>query len=450
VSVGSLAWFVEECGGAVPLELEVGDRARERVTRWVLPQPFALLGSKPDADVVLSDEQVSARHAYLQVLDGRVRVFDLHSRTGIVWPDGTKRSGVIHPQEEVTVGPFAVRLVRGGHDTPTADAAQVGLLPPPPYGGRTLPRVGFEFLRKGELHHAWEMVRAVVLVGSSAECKLCLKHESVSRVHCSLVRTPRGVWVVDLRGRGGIVVNGSAVRFALLEEGDELLIGKFRLRCRYGMATPSALLLKNAARPSVLAAPVPGAGQRGTDLAVSPSASAAEALLLPLVTQFASMQQQMFDQFQQALGMVLQAFGAWHSDQADLIRQELQQLNATTQELQGLQSQLAQQHLEKQVAGALPREAAFDRGADARPAQSAPLPVAKDRPTTAETREQCESSASAAVERPKAQAASAHDPAEDIHTWLTQRIASLEGERQSTWKRLLGFLSGTGAGAPAP
>ena len=42
------------------------------------------------------------------------------------------------------------------------------------------------------------------------------ENDSVSRVHCSLVRTPGGVWVVDLHGQGGTKIKGHSVEYARL------------------------------------------------------------------------------------------------------------------------------------------------------------------------------------------------------------------------------------------
>ena len=48
-----------------------------------------------------------------------------------------------------------------------------------------------------------------------------------------------------------------------------------------------------------------------------------ESMLVPLVNQFGLMQQQMFDQFQQAMAMMVQMFGTMHRDQMEVIRAEL-------------------------------------------------------------------------------------------------------------------------------
>ena len=58
---------------------------------------------------------------------------------------------------------------------------------------------------------------------------------------------------------------------------------------------------------------------------------------MPLVNQFGMMQQQMFDQFQQAIAMMVQMFGEMHRDQMKVIREELDRLHELTDELNAAQ-----------------------------------------------------------------------------------------------------------------
>ena len=74
--------FLTACGLADSLQLVVeSQRAAEGELR-LLHQPFALIGRDPRADVILDHAQVSRRHVYLQVVDGRAFWVDLESRTG--------------------------------------------------------------------------------------------------------------------------------------------------------------------------------------------------------------------------------------------------------------------------------------------------------------------------------------------------------------------------------
>ena len=52
-----------------------------------------------------------------------------------------------------------------------------------------------------------------------------------------------------------------------------------------------------------------------------PQSESTESMLVPLVNQFGLMQQQMFDQFQQAMAMMVKMFGTMHRDQMEVIRE---------------------------------------------------------------------------------------------------------------------------------
>ena len=66
------------------------------------------------------------------------------------------------------------------------------------------------------------------------------------------------------------------------------------------------------------------------------SSDLTESMLVPLVNQFGLMQQQMFDQFQQAMAMMVQMFGTMHRDQMAVIREELDRLHDLTEEFHAL------------------------------------------------------------------------------------------------------------------
>ena len=76
-----------------------------------------------------------------------------------------------------------------------------------------------------------------------------------------------------------------------------------------------------------------------------------ESMLVPLVNQFGLMQQQMFDQFQQAMSMLVQMFGKMHRDQMDVIRAELDRLHELTEEFQSLKDELAKRAQAQSRAG---------------------------------------------------------------------------------------------------
>ncbi len=67
-------------------------------------------------------------------------------------------------------------------------------------------------------------------IGRSATAEIRLNDPTVSRRHAVIVRTPEGeLRVLDDRSLNGVFVNGEAVEWSPLADGDELAIGRYRL-----------------------------------------------------------------------------------------------------------------------------------------------------------------------------------------------------------------------------
>ena len=141
----------------------------------------------------------------------------------------------------------------------------------------------------------------------------------------------------------------------------------------------------------------------------------AEALLMPLVSQFSEMQQQMFEQFQQTLLMMAQMFGNLQREQMTLIRQELEQIQELTRQLHTLQSEGA-------ARAAMPLPATPQAGAP-----SSPMPGRSSKPAA--------SAAKSDTLSPKF-----CDP--NVHVWLSQRLSALQQERQNRWQKVLSLVTG--------
>ena len=126
-------------------------------------------------------------------------------------------------------------------------------------------------------------------------------------------------------------------------------------------------------------------------------------MLVPLVNQFGMMQQQMLDQFQNAMGMLVEMFGTLQREQMDQIRQELDQLREVTREFQDVKLELAAYKQERAQA-----EAAGRRGRRARRLRRRPMV-----PAAPEVEVVTPSSRSSAVPRSAANGhrASKHSPA---------------------------------------
>jgi pSer/pThr/pTyr-binding forkhead associated (FHA) protein len=385
--------FLDACGISGPLQIALRSAGESGVR--LLHQPFALIGRDQRSDVPLDHRLVSRRHVYVQVVEGQAFWIDLDSRSGTLDEGQPRKFGWLDAGRVIRVGPFELQRLMGngstqkGRQAPSGSAA-ISPLIARSHASQPLPEVALEFLNGPSRSACWPMNRVMSLIGSAAGCKFRLADPSVAPFHCSLLRSPPGLWVVDLLGPEGIGVNDASVRHALLADHDVLRVGRYRIRihCRFpgreqirdavGDQRPVMPIAGESGRyppepiptdilPNITEFPVPDlAGRaevrtRGLSLFPSPSqtplvdwASSASAelarlergeltdpVLVPLVNQFGLMQQQLMDQFQQTISMLVQMFGSLHRDQMDLIREELDQLRDLTKEFQALKLELA-------------------------------------------------------------------------------------------------------------
>jgi len=489
------------CGGPWVVEVGFGDRVPARQERH---QPFAVVGRGKQADLLLEHNEVSRSHAVLQVIGGQVFCFDLGSRTGTHWRDGPRASGWVVPGEPIRIGPFQIRLPPASAtcEVPSAMlrhstshiAHRTSHVPPAwhplfPDSGGLLPNppVNLEFLNGKTQKRQWQVNRVLTLLGSAPACKVRLVSRSVAQIHCYLVATPAGVWVVDLLSTAGVFRNGTPIRFARLEDADQLLLGEFLIRARQG--EPAAVAAKLAPGESPGAKWPPGqelqpysVGQAfqpdlhqgcqagKPDLQARPGlslrlasqgeiAQASEAGLLPLMNQFSLMQQQMFDQFQQTMMMMFQMFGTLQQNQMAALRDELDRVHQLTRELQTLQETLERSASQREAVdhpadAASPAPAAGNYIPRSQPRDVAangpthpepqvlpvPIPAAEAAKAATMPAAQVGASPAASAAAPKA-SPGAPDPA-NLHAWLYQRMESVRQERQSRWQTILGLLGG--------
>jgi pSer/pThr/pTyr-binding forkhead associated (FHA) protein len=395
----SVDLFQKACGAAGPLELQATGPSGQPAGHLAVQQPFALIGRDPANDFCLDDQQVSQRHAYVQVIAGRVFCVDLGSRTGIRCAGAPGPSGWLDPGQPLEIGPFALRL---------ANAATVGTLGAnapgsPGFLGSPLearaadyfqlPAATLEFANGLTRQSRWRLNRALTLVGRAPGCKLQLADVSVSRYHCAILGTPDGVWVIDLLGKDGTRVNGARIRFARLDNGDRLQVGKFLIRLWLDRLTQSVsapvLVSSLAAAPR----PQTGVGERGAGPAEQGAAE--ESVLAPLTQQFQHLRQRTFDEFHQTMLVMMQMLNTLQRERMAPVREDLDQVYQLTLELQSL-------HAEQ-----------------AKPSPSVDALRALTRPD------------SPAAPLPETQSPAA------IQGWLSQRIAALQQERQSRWHKVL-------------
>jgi pSer/pThr/pTyr-binding forkhead associated (FHA) protein len=67
-------------------------------------------------------------------------------------------------------------------------------------------------------------------VGRSLAADIRFDDPTVSRRHALIVRQPDGVRVLDDRSLNGVFVNGERVEWRALQDGDEIVVGRYRLQ----------------------------------------------------------------------------------------------------------------------------------------------------------------------------------------------------------------------------
>jgi len=467
--------FLKACGATGPLTLRIEGPGPQAAETVVLAQPFAMVGRNDRADLTLDHDLVSRRHAFLQMIEGKVFYIDMGSRTGSAVGDSPSEWGWVGPGQGLRVGPYTLRLPGAGA------GAGAGAVDPPaanPLLSRSseradLPRVSLAVQSLGNQSH-WQMSPVLTLVGSSPRCKIKLGDSRLSKFHCALLRTPGGLWAVDLLGRGGVTLNGRPVRAARVGPGDVLGMGLATLRPGFegppqdgaastGLATgvwsnPPARIEPQAGFPVVPAGIYPPAHPPDALTADALPAGLGQSVggepaLSLLLNHFGQMQQQMANQFQQSMMMMMQMFGGMHQDQMGLVREELDRLRELTSEIQSIKSQLAERPAPAPNPPPFYRPAGADpyRGGNGfatppgprpdphphpYPGQRPPVPSSSAPPTAPAAPASADDSSGevAAVKYP------AMTPEAGVHDWLSDRLTTIEQEQQSRWQKIVSLL----------
>jgi pSer/pThr/pTyr-binding forkhead associated (FHA) protein len=406
---GDVGQFLEACGASGPLRLEWDEGEAGRPVGRDFERPAILVGRNRRADLVLDHSLVARRHAYFQLVEGRLFAIDLGSRLGLRWGGVPRLMGWIDRNRPVQVGETTIRVV-GGDRTEEG----VGVPGPGPTSRRyesrrSLPRAVMELRSPGEERRPIPMDRVLTLIGSSPHCAVRLPAPGFSRFICALLRTPAGVWAIDLLSSRGLTINGVCCREALLEDGDVLGVDGLRLRLTYGEPTS---LRHPAGRPGTdrsLPGPAPdrpSVDQLPSILTDRPEMFFSEAALHPLLEGGGLTPELASSPFGQALVLLVRLLGDVHRDHLQLVREELEQIRRIQVEMNTTRAALGSPEPEKNGGPASASGAAMN---------GAPAPEPVPRPTRLV------------------------DP-EAIQGLVGERIAAWEQERQSRWQRVIELL----------
>ncbi|WP_406701339.1 FHA domain-containing protein (plasmid) [Singulisphaera sp. Ch08] len=329
--------FLDASGAGGPLQWAIECRGSAVVERFTFDQPFLVVGRNPVSDLHLPHPEVSDRHAYLQLVGGRLACVDLGSDAGTYLDGCCQRFGWVDPGGTIRIGPYRLRLA-------SEDCI------PKAAGSETTrqPTMALELSHRSIRSSSCSVTEDLILVGSSADCQVRLLDLSVSNVHCALIRTSKGNWLVDLLGRGGITINGTKTRIGRIVNGDEFRLGNSRVRLpsdrTADLAADEAHKPIGSVGSSSIPAVVSAADLRPLLSGLTPeTAEIAESLLVPLANQFGMMQQHLFDRLQQAERERFQALATFQNEQFAALREELEQLRELRQEIDEMRGELIQE-----------------------------------------------------------------------------------------------------------
>jgi pSer/pThr/pTyr-binding forkhead associated (FHA) protein/anti-anti-sigma regulatory factor len=242
--------FQQATGWTGPFNLTVTNEVSKETQQFPVERPYAIVGQSSQADVLLQNGQVGFRHAYLQMVAGQLVVVDCGSKLGTLWDEGRKKTEWLVGGRKFRVGDYSVQLADdAAPGRNPAASVPLDFLPLKRYRDQIgpLPTFEIEFLNAQIKSLVVTLRHMMTLVGRHRACKFHFDDESVSHMHASLLRTPLGLWVVDLLGRDGTNVNSKPVRFALVEDGDVITVGRYRMRVRSGARDEESALTDDEA-----------------------------------------------------------------------------------------------------------------------------------------------------------------------------------------------------------
>ncbi len=324
--------FFEACGGRQTLSLSLSRRDGQAPPETcVFQQPFVLIGRCPESDLALADRAVSFRHFYFQLISGRWLFVDMPGISGASSEQESSTSGWLDVTSELTAGPYTLTFVSADRQTSTEISTRVN-------SGEAVELPSFELelvnARRGsQARQIPKISTSLTLIGRSRQCGVRLKNESVSKVHASLVLTPHGLWVVDLLGRDGVLVDGRRVYWKQLHDGAIIQIGRFGLRVQFS-ASRALIVRTRLDHP-------PARNQPSRKSRSSSSGSLSERSVMALVKQMANMQTQFFEHSQLQTRLITEMLAQLGRAQQATVRQDLARIDEIGRELQEIKTQLA-------------------------------------------------------------------------------------------------------------
>lgn len=449
--------FSEACGVGT-LRLSVLNDTGSVVRQRTFDPPFLVVGRSPDADLYLDREGMSARHCYLQVIGGRLVSLDLGGEGGVLVDGVAQRVGWITPSTSLQIGPVGFQLQgEAGGESAGEAGGSVRLHPLSSQYARTLPPAVLEIEGVIDQTYGWRMSRSLALIGRSTACQVRLMNPSISNFHAALIRTPTGVWIVDLLSREGVELDGRFVRAGRLEEGVACRLGSFTLRfCRGTLApapphrselarlspapaAPSLQRLNSAERSVLLATPASGDGSLSLAPSRGPSPLGGDTPLRPTWNPM----EPTIDPTQQAMMMLAQTLGAMHRDHMNLVKDELAEIRRLADEMHALRAEIGQRPAAAPDPTPAPALVARERAPKPAKGPVAESPTARPSPRPAPGLDATPPMGMAGSQAmPDAEIPSMPRDPKECLAIASQFLASYERKQEGHWSRILRILTG--------
>src|SRR5262249_24107640 len=213
----ALEMFLGACGASTPLELSVSGPRGGSPDRALLAWPFPLTARDRRCEIRLKATAIAPRHAYLQRVAGRPYIVIFGNSKESRARDSNISGGWLRASDAVVIGPYSIRVAESAPNAAAHAAGWPENLDPLVAGSVDqiqLPTAVLELHHKNGEVQRRRVDRVLTLVGRAPGCHVRLADSSVSPIHCALLLSSEGLWVVDLRSRDGTWVNGCQVRWA--------------------------------------------------------------------------------------------------------------------------------------------------------------------------------------------------------------------------------------------
>lgn len=189
--------------------------------QFEIDQPYALIGSSPDCDIVLDDPSVPARCFFLCAFGDRLVGASLCKVPG--------KFRKLIPGKGIRIGKYLVRVDSvGAETTETNQYDQMSELDPK-----------VSWTQEGRKKFVQLKDQKPVLLGRKPPSHLTIADELLSSVHACIIPSASRLWVVDLASTNGTYVLDKQIRSAALSHRESFVSGATKFRFRTGSDEPA-------------------------------------------------------------------------------------------------------------------------------------------------------------------------------------------------------------------